>query len=59
MTTQERALKWLFNELRKAKIALDRAETRPGVTQTELDNLQSKIDTIDWIIPLVVKATEE
>ena len=59
MTTQERALKWLFNELRKAKIALGRAETRPGVTTTELDNLQSKIDMIDWITPIVIKATEE
>lgn len=59
MTTRDRALAWLYRELKAAKIALGRAETRPGVTQEELNNLQAKIDVIDWITPIVIKMTEE
>jgi hypothetical protein len=50
MTTQEKALSFLYGELRKAKIALGRAEYKPNVDREELENLQSKIDAIDWIL---------
>lgn len=58
MTTRERALKFLYTQLRAAKIALGNAETRPGVTREELDNLEAKIEAIDWLIPLAIKEKE-
>lgn len=56
---RDEALEWLYRELKRAKIALGYAESRPGVTREELDNLQRKIAVIDWMIPLVIKAQEE
>lgn len=53
------ALRFLYRELKSAKIALGRAETRPGVTDEELENLERKVAAIDWIIPLVIMAKEE
>lgn len=55
MTTRDRALQYLYRELKKAKIALGQAETRPGVTSQELENLQNKIDMFDWLTVLVNK----
>lgn len=57
-TIRENALLFLYRELRAAKISLGHAESRPGVTQEELDNIQRKIDAIDWMIPIVVKEEE-
>lgn len=54
-TIRDNALSFLYRELRVAKIALGRAEGRPGVTWEELDNLQKKIDAIDWILPIVIR----
>lgn len=58
-STKEDALRLLYKQLREAKIALGKAETRPGVKREELDNLERKIAAIDWTIPLVIKAEEE
>ena len=58
-TVNEDALHFLYKQLREAKIALGRAENRPGVTQEELDNLERKIAAIDWMIPLVINAEVE
>ena len=52
-------LEWLYREMKKTKIALGHAESRHGVTREELDNLQRKIDVLDWVIPLVIKAEVE
>lgn len=54
-TLRENALSFLYRELRDAKIALGRAEGRPGVTREELENLQKRIDAIDWMIPIVIR----
>lgn len=61
MTTNRRedALRMLYKQLREAKIALGHAEGRPGVKAEELEILNGKIATLDWIIPLVIKAEEE
>lgn len=56
---REEALRFLYKNLREAKIALGRAESRPGVKREELDNLERKIAVLDWMIPLVIKAGEE
>lgn len=49
MTTEEKALSFLYGELRKAKIALGRAEGKPNSAE-ERENLQNKIEAIDWIL---------
>ena len=59
MSKREDALRLLFKQLKDSKLSLDRAEVRPGVKQEELDNLHRKIETIDWMIPLVIKEEEE
>lgn len=59
MTTREKALEYIYRELRKAKIAFGQAETRSGVTPQELENLQKKIDVLDYLTPLVLAAKEE
>lgn len=46
------ALNYLYSELRKAKHALGQAESRKGVTQEELSNLNRKIENLDWLIAL-------
>ena len=55
VTIQEKALSFLYRELRAAKIALGQAEGRKGVTPEELLNLENRIEAIDWLIPLVLK----
>jgi hypothetical protein len=49
LAPQEKALSFLYGELRKAKIALGRAEGKPNSAE-ERENLQNKIDGIDWIL---------
>ena len=55
---REKALKWLYSELKAAKIALGRAEGRTGDNTLEIGNLNAKIDAIDWLIPLAIKAED-
>lgn len=57
MTPQEKALSFLYGELRKAKIALGRAEGKPN-SREERESLQGKIEAIDWLIPLAIKEDE-
>lgn len=51
---REDALKYIYKELKQAKIALGRAETKPNVSQEELDNLQKKIAVLDWLTPFAL-----
>lgn len=46
------ALEYLYKLLKQAKIALGHAEQRQN-NQAERDNLQNKIDTIEWVIDAV------
>ena len=59
MANRKMALNWLYRELKRAKIALGHAETRPGVKREELDNLQRKIDVLDYLTTLVNKEPVE
>lgn len=59
MSKREDALRFLYKQLREAKMSYGRAEGRPGVKQEELDNLQRKIDVVDWVIPLVIKEDDD
>lgn len=51
---RDEALKYLHKQLKKAKIAQGYAESTKA-TQKELDNIQRKIDVLEWIIPVVLK----
>lgn len=55
MTISEKALDWLYKELKAAKIALGNAERKPNTPPEEPANLKSKVDAIDWLIPLTIK----
>jgi hypothetical protein len=52
---KEQALEWLQKQLKKKRIALDKAESKPNTPQVELDNIQSAIDSIEWIIAEIMK----
>ena len=56
---RDAALKYIYTEKRKAKIALGQAEARPRVTQEELDNLRQRIEVLEWLEPLALNAEEE
>lgn len=58
-TLWEKALDYLYRDLKKTRIALANAERKPGVKQTELDDLQGKADAIEWIIAVVLKEDAE
>lgn len=49
------ALAYLYKKLKKARIALAFAESKPGTTQKELDNIQRKIHVLEWISAVVMK----
>lgn len=54
---QEAAQKYLYKELKRAKISLGQAENRPGVIQEELDNLKRKIAVLDWLTPFALSGS--
>ena len=49
------ALSYLYKKLKKARIALAFAESKPGTTQKELDSIKRKIAVLEWISALVLK----
>ena len=53
------ALKWLYDQLRRKRIAVGKAEGKPNVSVLEIENLKSSIDTIEWIIGKVLEQEEE
>ena len=59
MANRKMALEWLYRELKRAKIALGHAESRPGVMHEERLALQVKIDVLDYLTTLVNKEPVE
>ena len=55
----ETALKWLYDQLRKKRIALGKAEQKPNVDAAEIKSLQSAIDVIEWLIGIVLERNGE
>lgn len=55
MRMRDDALSYLYKKLKKARIALAFAESKPGTTQKELDNIQRKIAVLEWITQVVLK----
>ena len=58
-TIREIVQRELYRKQKRLKIVLGNAERRPGVKQAELDNIQRKLDCIDYLIPLVLAAKED
>lgn len=52
---RDEALKYLYKQLRKLKIAQGRAESKESTPQVDLDNIQRNIDVLEWLIPVVLK----
>lgn len=53
MNTAERALDYLYRQIKKARIALSRAEVK-GVAD-EIAHLQMKIEVLEWLTAVAVK----
>lgn len=53
------ALKWLYDQLRRKRIAVGKAEGKPNVSALEIENLKSSIEIIEWIIGIVLEQEEE
>lgn len=47
---KEKALEWLQKQLKQKRWALINAQKKPNTQQVELDNIQSAINSIEWII---------
>jgi len=56
---REKALEWLYKELKKTRVALGHAEGKTGVKQRELDDLRGKIDLLEYLCGLVTKEDAE
>lgn len=53
----EIALKWLYTQLKKKRIALGRAEEKRN--SHEVDDINRTIDIIEWIISVVLEKENE
>lgn len=58
-TLWEKALDYLYRDLKRTRIALAHAERREGVRQEELEDLQGKAEVIEWLTALVLKEGAE
>ena len=54
----EKALKYLYGLLKDTRIALGKAERKPNVDPSELDNLRSKIDILEYSAAAVLAYEE-
>ena len=52
---REKALLWLYREIKRARNHLGYAECRHGVTTEELNALKRKIDVLEYLAELVTK----
>ena len=52
---RDRALKWLYDWLKKKRVALGRSEGKANVTKEEIENLERDIEVIEWIIGKVLE----
>lgn len=45
-------------EIKRSRIALGQAEHKTGVTQDEIDNIQRRIELLEWISATVLEVEE-
>lgn len=54
----DKALEYLYKQLKDTRISLGHAERRPGVTDEELDNLRMKIEILEYSAAAVLTYEE-
>ena len=52
---EQKALEWLYSQLRKKRIALGQAERKPNCNEDELKNIQTAIEVIEWITEMIMR----
>lgn len=55
---RERALKWLYDWLKKKRVALGWAEDKTNVQKEEIENIESTIELIEYIIGKVLEGED-
>lgn len=56
---RDKALKWLYGQLKKKRVALGRADSKPCAPREEIENLEQAIELIEWIIGKVLEGEDE
>lgn len=56
---RDKALKWLYWQLKKKRMALGFAEQKPRTPQAEIENIESAIEIIEWIIEKVLEDEDD
>lgn len=56
---RQKALDWLYRELKRTRVAFGHAEWKPNVNHQELDELRGKIDILEYLCGLVIKEDVE
>ena len=56
---REKALEWLYKQLKQARVALGHSEHKKGVKQPELDDLRGKIALLEYLCEVVTKEDVE
>lgn len=56
---REKALNWLYGQLRKKRISLGKAERKPNAAAAEIESLESAIEAIEWIIGVVLEGKDD
>lgn len=55
---REKALKWLYGQLRRKRQYLGHAEYKPNVLKEEIERLEQAIEVIEWIIGKVLEGED-
>lgn len=55
---QYKALQWLYKQLKDKRIALGKTDKKPNHTEKEINDIQTAIDTIEYIIGVVTAKGE-
>ena len=55
---RDKALKWLYDWLRKKRQFLGHAEYKPNVPKEEIERLEQAIEVIEWIIGKVLEGDD-
>ena len=52
------ALSWLYKQLKQKRVALGNAESKPNVNSGEIEDIKLSIETIEYIIGIVLERKE-
>lgn len=52
------ALLWLYKQLKQKRVALGNAERKPNVNSSEIEDVKTSIEIIEYIIGIVLERKE-